>query len=52
MRIGKIEFRLPWTRYVEVELEREIYWAIRQSILEDLLAESKEKAQDKTTEVK
>ena len=43
MRIGRYEFRKPWTRYVEVDIEREIYWAIRKSILEDLLREAEEK---------
>ena len=39
MRIGNIEFRLPWTRYVEVPLEEQIYKAIRKSIGEDIAKE-------------
>jgi len=42
VRIGNYELRKPWTRYVEVDLERDIYWAIRKSILEDLLQETNE----------
>lgn len=39
MRIGNIEFRKPWVRYVDVPLEEEIYNAIRRSIGGDILAE-------------
>lgn len=42
MKIGNIEFRKPWTRYVDVEIEAELYVAIRKSVMEDVLAEMQE----------
>ena len=45
MKIGNIEFRKPWFRYVDVPIEAELYVAIRKSVLEDLLAEVDEAAQ-------
>ena len=39
MKIGNIEFRLPWTRYVDMEIEEELYWAVRKSVGEDIARE-------------
>lgn len=39
MRIGSIEFRLPWTRYVDMSIEEDIYWAIRKSVGENIAQE-------------
>ena len=41
MKLGRYELRKPWVKYVEVDLEKKVYWAIRVSILEDLLREAK-----------
>ena len=41
VRLGRYELRKPWVKYVEVDLEKKVYWAIRVSILEDLLREAK-----------
>ena len=45
MKIGNVEFRLPWTRYVDMPIEAELYLAFRKSVLEDLLREVEEAAQ-------
>ena len=45
MKIKNIEFRLPWTRYVDMPIEAELYMAVRKSVLEDLLAEVEDAAQ-------
>ena len=44
MKIKNIEFRLPWTRYVDMPIEADIYLAIRKSVLEDVLREVEEAA--------
>ena len=36
MRLGSIELRLPWTRYVDMPIEEELYWAVRKSIGADI----------------
>ena len=43
MKIGKYKLRKPWVKYVEVPLEKRVYWGIRKSILEDLLKEANER---------
>lgn len=45
MKIGNIEFRKPWFRYVDMPIEAELYVAIRKSVLEDVLREVDEAAQ-------
>ena len=45
MKIGNVEFRLPWTRYVDMPIEAELYLAIRKSVLEDVLREVEDAAQ-------
>jgi len=37
MKIGNIEFRKPWTRYVDIPIEDEIFYAVRKSIVEDII---------------
>lgn len=39
MKIRNVEFRKPWARYVDIDIEAELYLAVRRSVLEDLLAE-------------
>ena len=45
MKIGNVEFCKPWTRYVDMPIEAELYVAIRKSVLEDVLREVDEAAQ-------
>ena len=37
MRIGNIEFRKPWVRYVDVPIEEQLYNAIRRSVGIDVI---------------
>jgi hypothetical protein len=46
MKIGKYVLRKPWTKYVEIPIEEELYWEIRRSILEDMLEELEGKIND------
>ena len=42
MKIGNIQFRRPWARYVDMPIEEDIYWAIRKSVGEDSAREIEE----------
>lgn len=44
MNLGPYRLRLPWVKMVTMPIEQEIYMAVRQSILEDLLEEIGEAA--------
>ena len=46
MKIGNFIIRKPFGRYVAVDFEDEVYFAIRRSILEDLLRETDEKIKE------
>ena len=39
MRIGSYELRSPLVKMVDIPIERELYIAIRKSVMEDVLAE-------------
>jgi hypothetical protein len=39
MKIGNYELRKPWVKYVNMPIEEEIYWAVRDSIKEDIALE-------------
>jgi hypothetical protein len=42
MKIGRYELRKPIVKYVGIPVEKEIFWAIKKSILEDLLKDVEE----------
>jgi len=42
MKIGRYELRNPWVKYVDMPLEKEIFLAIKKSMLEDMLREVEE----------
>ena len=37
MKIGKYVLRKPWTKYVEIPIEEQLYWEIRRSISQDIV---------------
>lgn len=44
MRLGSYELRKPWVKMVDLPIERQLYMAIRKSVLEDVLQEVQEAA--------
>ena len=36
MKIGNVQFRMPWARYVDLPIEEELYYAVRKSIATDI----------------
>jgi hypothetical protein len=39
MRIGRYELRKPFVKYVDMPIEKELFLAVKKSILEDMLKE-------------
>lgn len=48
MRIGNYELRKPWVKYVDIPIEKKIYWEIRRSIEEDIKRNDPPKPMDIT----
>ena len=44
MKVGNYELRKPWVKYVDITIDKELYAAIRKSVLDDLLIEMGEAA--------
>jgi len=42
MKIGRYELRKPFVKYVDMPIEKELFLAVKKSILEDMLEEVKE----------
>ena len=42
MKFGRYELRKPLIRYVDMPIEKEIFLAVKKSMLEDLLKDVKE----------
>ena len=45
MRLGSYELRKPWVKMVDLPIEKQLYMAIRKSVLEDVLQEVHEAAE-------
>jgi hypothetical protein len=41
MKIGRYELRKPWVKYVDMPIEKELFLAVKKSILEDLVEDVK-----------
>jgi len=46
MKIGRYELRKPFVKYVDIPFEKELYLAIKKSILEDILKETVKEIND------
>ena len=46
MKLGKFTLRKPWVKLVDIPLEIEIYYAVKKSMLEDMLRQTIEDAHD------
>ena len=42
MKFGRYELRKPWIKYVDMPIEKELFLAVKKSILEDLVKDVEE----------
>jgi len=47
MKIGPYTLRKPWVKYVDIPFEKEIYLAVKKSMLEDMLNQTIEEIGDR-----
>ena len=47
MKIGRYELRKPFVKYVDMPLEKEIFLAVKKSMLEDMLKDVQEEIDGK-----
>ena len=40
MKLGRYEIRKPWVKYVDMPIEKELFLALKKSILEDLVRDT------------